>query len=299
MTATAHHPTSPPLVALARQEVRNYLRSRLYWFGAALTALMGGVAVSRPDAHWSTIGDGLLPAAAVGLLGIVVMAGLTRSSDRAAEAAGAVSVGQGTRTLALACAVVVPFVTGLLWFVAAVVGYHLHPPSPSTAPFGDMSDTFVYANMFAQGVMSCVGGPVLGLVIARWLPRRWVAPVVAVALVPVTMVMQPLFSWAESWRHVWWWIHFVAPGGIEGDPERTVQYPGSPYFYIAYLAALCAVGVLVALYRDPEADHHRLRRWIAGAVGVAAVLCGLAITVGPDETLVNPLPSASAAAPRS
>jgi hypothetical protein len=42
------------------------------------------------------------------VLGLVVMFGLARNSDRAAEAAGAVSVPQRTRTLSLATAVVVP-----------------------------------------------------------------------------------------------------------------------------------------------------------------------------------------------
>ena len=49
-----------------------------------------------------------------GVLGLVVMFGLTRRSDRAAEAAGAVAVPERTRTLALACAIVVPFTAAML-----------------------------------------------------------------------------------------------------------------------------------------------------------------------------------------
>ena len=285
---------SPTLAPLARQEISAYLHHKLYWVGAGLLAVVAAIGVLAPDATWSTTGDGIAPAALLGVLGISVMAGLTRNSDRAAEAAGAVSVDQRTRTLALACAVVVPFATALVWYPLAVLGYQLHPPSPRAVPFGSMTDTFVLASMFAEGVTGAVGGPVLGLVIARWWPRRWVAPVVSVVVVLVTMVMQPLFDWAASWRHVWVWIHFYGAGGTDADPDRALRFSGSPYLYIAYLFTLCALGVLVALYRDPEGDRHRLRWQILAVALLAAVLSGLAMTVGPDETLVNPLSSSSA-----
>lgn len=285
---------SPTLAPLARREISAYLHHKLYWVGAGLLAVVAVIGVLAPDATWSTTGDGIAPAALLGVLGISIMAGLTRNSDRAAEAAGAVSVDQRTRTLALACAVVVPFATALVWYPLAVLGYQLHPPSPRAVPFGSMTDTFVFASMFAEGVTGAVGGPLLGLVIARWWPRRWVAPVVSVVVVLVTMVMQPLFDWAASWRHVWVWVHFYGAGGTDADPDRAVRFSGSPYLYIAYLFTLCALGVLVALYRDPEVDRHRLRAQILAVALLAAVLSGLAMAVGPDETLVNPLSSSSA-----
>jgi|RhiMethySRZTD1v2_1073278.scaffolds.fasta_scaffold04003_15 hypothetical protein len=284
----------PTLRTLARKEIGNYLRSKLYWFGAGLLAIVSVVGLTAPDDRFSTVGDGIAPAALIGLFGIVIMASLTRNSDRAAEAAGAVSVGQRTRTLALACAAVVPFATGLLWYVTAVIGYNLHPPAPSGVPFGSMNDMFVYAIMFQEGVTACVGGPILGLVIGRWLPQRWVAPVIAVAIVPITMVMQPLFEWPEHWRQVWIWIHFYGAGGTEEDPDRALRFTGSPYFYILYLAALCVLGVLIALYRDPDADRTGLRKTLAGVAAAAAVLCILAMVVGPNERQVNPVPSPTA-----
>jgi hypothetical protein len=292
MTTTTFTPT---LGCLGRQEMRNYLRSKLFWFGAAVTLFFCFAALAvGSDARFSTSGDGLGTAAAIGLLGIVVMAGLTRNSDRAAAAAGAVAVPQRTRTLALACAVVVPAACGLIWFVCAVIGYQLHPPLPSGAPFGPTSEATVYAQMFEQGVMSCVGGPLLGLLVARWFPHRAAAPVLVIVVVLVTMVMQPLFGWAERPRLAFLWIHFLAPSGGDNDADRLVAHTGSPYFYIAYQAALCVLAVLVAMYRDPEADHRRLRRAIGGVVAAAAVLCALAIVGGPDERVLSPIPSPTA-----
>lgn len=286
--------TVPSFATLARKEIANYLRSKLFWAGATLLVIVSVLGVTEPDERFSTTGDGLAPAALIGVLGIVVMAGMVRNSDRAAAAAGAVAVPQRTRTLALACAVVVPLTAGLLWFASAVVGYHLHPPAPSADAFGPMTDATLYAQMFAQGVMATLGGPLLGLVVGRWLPGRGVAPVLAVVMVLLTIVLQPLFDWAERPRLAWVWIHFHSAGGIEGDPDRAVLHTGSPYFYIAYLAALCVLGVLVAVARDPEADHRRLAVAAGGVVAVALALCALAVAGGPDEVLVDPTPSSTA-----
>jgi hypothetical protein len=291
MTTTA---TESTWSTLARQEIRNYLRSKLFWVGATLTGVLAVLGLLGGDPRWSTTGDGLAPAALIGVLGISIMAGLTRNSDRAAEAAGAVSVGQRTRTLALAAAVVVPATVGLVWFVLAVIGYNLNPPDADAAAFGPVTDEFIYAGMFLEGTMACIGGPVLGLVIGRWFPHRGVAPVVSVVVVLVTMVMQPLFGWAEQWRQVWVWVHYYAPGGVEGDADRAIALTGSPYLHIAYLALLCVLGVLVAMYRDSEADRSGLRKAILGVVGAAAVVCVLAMFGGFDEHQVNPIPSSSA-----
>jgi hypothetical protein len=286
--------TGSTLRNLAHQEIRNYLKSKLFWVGAALTAVTAVIGVAGGDPRWSTTGDGIAPAALIGLLGINIMAGLTRNSDRAAAAAGTVAVGQRTRSLALAAAVVVPATVGLAWFLLALVGYTLNPPDADAAAFGPVTETFIYASMFLQGVMACVGGPLLGLVVGRWLPRRGVAPVVSVVVVLVTMVLQPLFTWAEQWRQVWIWVHYYAPTGVEGDGDRAVALTGSPYLHIGYLTLLCVLGVLVSMYRDTEPDRTRLRTLILGVAGAAAVVCVLAMFGGLDERLPNPIPSSSA-----
>lgn len=276
----------PTLGTLARKEIVRYLRHPVFLVGLGLTIL---VSVRVDDKTSSTL-DGLAPAVGLGLFGMIVMASLTKSSDRAAEAAGSVATDQRTRTLALASAVVVPFGFALLWFVRSVWIYHAVPPEPYAVPFGDVSDTFVYMVMFDEGVLAAVGGPLLGLVIARWIPRRGAAPVAVVLMVLVTILMQGIFEATEQWRQVWPWTHFYGPVGVEGDPDRWVVLTGSPYWYAAYLVALCVIGVLVALYRDEESPRGRLRTVILLAVGVAAVLCVLAMAGGYDETLVNPLP---------
>lgn len=282
---------APAFATLARKEIVRYIKHPLFWIGSVLFALFLVVDTTGPDKWASTTLSGLVPAAVIGLFGMVIMASLTRSSDRAAEAAGAVSTSQRTRTLALATAVVVPFTLGLVWFVIAVLTYQRQPPAPEAVPFGPVGDGFLYATMFAQGVMSCIGGPLLGLVIGRWLPKRGVAPVALVLMVLVTILMQGLFEFTRAWRVVWPWTHFHSPIGVEGDPNRWAVLPGSPYWYVGYQAALCVIGVLVAMLRDPESERRGVVRAVLIAVVVALGLLTLTMIGGYDETLYNPLPS--------
>ena len=278
----------PTLGTLARKEIGRYLRHPVFLVGLALVVLAS--AFGTDDWHSSTL-DGLVPAAGLGLFGLIVMASLTKSSDRAAGAAGTVTTDQRTRTLALAAAVVVPFVFALLWFARTVWIYNVSPPAAEATPFGDVSDTYMYMVMFNQGVLSAIGGPLLGLVIARWIPRRGAAPVAVVLMVLVTILLQGIFESIRYGRLVWPWTHFYGPMGIPDDPNRALVLTGSPYWYAAYLLALCVIGVLVALLKDDESPREGLVKLLAVAGVVAVVLCVLAITGGYQETLVNPLPS--------
>jgi len=280
----------PALTTLARKEIVRYLRHPVFLAGLALTILVSLFV----DGTSSTVLDGLGPAAGLGLFGLIVMASLTKSSDRAAAAAGSVASDERTRTLALASAVVVPFGFALLWFVRSVLIYNSSPPDAKTVPFGPVSDAYIYMVMFDQGVLAAVGGPLLGLVIARWIPRRGATPVAVVVMVLVTILLQGIFESTRSFREFWPWTHFYGPMGVDGDGDRWVVLTGSPYWYGAYLVALCIIGVLVALYRDHESPRGNLRNAIIGVAVVAAVLCVLAMTGGYDETLVNPLASGKA-----
>ena len=114
----------------------------------------------------------------------MVMAGLVRRSDQAQAAAGTVVLSERERTYALASAAVVPFTVGLAFFAWAVWEYHAHPPLDYTMPFGDVGDGWVYAMLFALGTLSTLGGPILGLVVGRWLQFRGAAILGSVGLDP-------------------------------------------------------------------------------------------------------------------
>jgi hypothetical protein len=291
MTADTE-PTTPEFTVgkLARKDIVRYARHPLFLVGLVLTAVP---AILGPPERTSSVLEVIAPAAGVGVFGLIVMASLVRSSDQVAEAAGTVVVDERSRTLALAASIVVPFTAGLMWFAWAVWAYHQYPPPPNGPVFGGVGDGWVYASIFALSVMACIGGPVLGLVVGRWLHFRGAAPVVAVLLVIVTIMLQGIFEPLRYIRVIAPWTYFSGPFGVEGDGDRMMILTGSPQWYVAYLAALCVTGVIVALLHDRENRRNGLFAALAVVVVLAAVFCVLAMTTGMQPAMINPLESSA------
>ncbi len=279
------------LRTLAWREIVQYARSWLFLIGAGGTAALTVAGFVQDDGSSSTMSM-IAPAALLGLLGMIVMANLTARSDRAAEAAGALAVGQSTRTKALAAAACVPVAAALAWFVAAIVQYHVQPAEPWAVPFGPVSDAHVWAVMFALGVVPAASGPIVGLLVARWLRWRGSAVVVAVVVVVVTIVMQGNFQSTWRWHVVWPWTYWYGPvgwGDSGGDGAPWKELPGSPFWWLGYLIALCVLGVLVALYRDPEASSARRRLQIVIVAAVAVATLVATMMTGLPAPVINPL----------
>ena len=280
--------TGSTLGVLARQEIRNYLRHKLFWFGTALMLLLDAVMLLQLDDDPGSSGSYMIaPAALLGVLGLVVMFGLTRRSDRAAEAAGVVAVPERTRTLALAAATVVPFAVALGSFLVAVVVWYLHPPADYVVPPG-IPDAFIHAEQFGDGVVCAIGGPILGLVLARYLPRRGAAPVASVLLVIVTIMLQgSLVGGEQPYRVFWVWTYFLTQRSVDGE-WHLGTLAGNPFIWVLYLLALCALGVVVAVRHDPESDRPRLTRIALGLIALAVVLGVLTMTVGYTDGVISP-----------
>jgi hypothetical protein len=280
--------TGSTLGVLARQEIRNYLKHKLFWFGAALVLLLDVVMLFDLDTDPGSSGSYMIaPAALLGVLGLVVMFGLTRSSDRAAEAAGVVAVPERTRTLALAAATVVPFSVALGSFAVAVVVWYLHPPAGYVVPTG-ISSAFVHAEQFGDGVVCAVGGPILGLVLARYLPRRGAAAVASVLLVIATILLQgSLVGGEQPYRVFWVWTYFLTQRSIDGVWHMGTL-PGNPFIWVLYLVALCALGLVVAVRHDPDSDRVALTRVALALSALVVVLGGLTMTVGFTEAVTSP-----------
>ncbi len=285
MTAVA---MSTTLGQLARQEIRNYLSSKLFWVGFGLATLIVAQTTFLPDAQSKLLGrtfiSGLPIAAGIGVFGINVMAGLTRRSDQLAAMSGSAAVSQRTRTLALACAVVVPAVAAFLLWTVSVAG-DLAWPAEVPRAWDGVGDGFVYSTAFGQGVLGSIGGPLLGLVAARWVYFRGMAPLLSVLVVVATVLLQGWLEFTRSWHEVWIWINFYGPYG-DGD-DNNYLFTGSPYFWDLYLMALCALGVLAAIYRDPETDRRRVAKQFAVVAALAAVMLAASILGGLDHTIIH------------
>lgn len=216
MSTTAHDTAgltrSTVLPSLAAQEIVRYLRHPLFWLGVVLTA---ATCVLGRDPLTSSLLNVIAPAAGLGLFGLIIMSSLARGSDRAAAAAGGVSVPERTRTLALACAAVVPLTAAMGWLTWAVWAYRTTGVPAPGLPFGDVGDGWAYAVLVDLGVLAAVGGPLVGLVLARWTRFRGAAAMAVVVLVLATILMQGLFVPLRTARLVMPWTYFGGPLGVE------------------------------------------------------------------------------------
>lgn len=280
-------PRNAVLWRLAGAETRRYARHPLFIVGVLL-CLLG----LQPEDRTSSFFNVIVPATALGVLGLVATAGMTRNARTLSRSAGAVPVPERTQTAALALACLLPFGVGLAWYAWNVWLFHHYPPIPNGYPFGPVSESWKLAVLFGEGPMAALGGPLLGIVIGRWWPRRGVAPLCAVLLVALVITFQGLIAPLRSVRLFMPWTYFGGQYGVEGDHDRMVIFPGSPQWWVAYLTCLCGLAVVAALWHDPEARTSRLR--MAGAILLAAAVATylLATFTGLDHSLVNPVPSA-------
>jgi hypothetical protein len=131
---------------------------------------------------------------------------------------------------------------------------------------------------------------VLGIAIARWI--AWIAApaLVAVTLIPACILTDGVVQSLRRIRVVMPWTLFGGPDGIRGDAMRTEVLTGSPQWWLVYLACLCALAAIAALWHDRD-QRGRLPVAAATVVVIAAVSVMLAMYGGLDHTLINPLRS--------
>jgi hypothetical protein len=276
------------LVTLARLEARRYALHPLFVLGVLANVYL--CLVQGPDPHTSVMTLTVAPAATIGILGMFVTFSLTRRSDQLATAAGSVPVPERARTMALIIACVVPFAAGLAWWLWAYLTYRHHPPPPNGYPFGPVSHGWIAAVLFGEAPIACLGGPLLGIAIARWID--WIAApaLVAVTLIPACIFTDGIVEPLRRIRVVMPWTYFGGPVGIAGDDMRTFVFTGSPQWWVLYLACLCALAAIAALWHDR--DHRgRLSVTAAAVVVIAVASVLLSMYGGLDHTLINPLRS--------
>lgn len=278
---------APSWLLLARIEMIRYARRPAFLIGTGLTlaALLPYLDPSEPVDELSMIA----PAALIGLLGITLSAQRVWASDRCADAAGSTPVPMATRTMAHLVACLVPFAVGLL-FVAVTYARYLTDPPPANGYAAIMSDDWVAAVWIALGALSCLGGPILGVTVARMTSWRAAPIVVSVALVALAIVFQGLFAPLRRIRVVMPWTYWGGPFGVDGDPQRSLVLSGSPQWYAAYLLVLCGIAGLVALRRDRAWRTSLNAAALVGLVVAACLACLLAMLTGAPDTIVNPLP---------
>jgi hypothetical protein len=264
------------LRALARADARRYARHPLFVIPCAVL-LVSAVADQVQD------NDGTNPmiptmttAFLIGVFGFVAAHRLTTSLRRTRELAGTVPVEQQTRTLSLCLACLVPFTVGIAGAIYMLVTNAISPPDgiPPSAPvawFGDYPAVDVLATLFLMGPLATLGGPLLGVAVARWAPFRGSALLGVVVLVVATSIPAS-DEHGSAVRLASAWPILIDEHVVDGRNLSSTFVPEiEPIWALGWVLSLCGLAVVAALLRDP--GHRRQLLVAGGALTVAAASC--------------------------
>jgi prolipoprotein diacylglyceryltransferase len=278
-TISAYREATPPdarstVRALARVEAKRFARHPLFLLGVAIMLIPMGAVLWQQEVDANPMVGTLFIAFLIGVFGFIVAHRLTTSLLRTRDLAGTTPVGRQQRTLALCLACRVPataggvvaafmLVTGLIW---TPVG---DPVTAHVAWFRDDPAIDVLATLIAMGPVAALGGPLLGVAVARWAPFRGSALIGVVTLVFLTALPSEA---PNPWRVLSVWPILVDEHVNDGGgPIVSSNFmPGvEPIWVLFYLLCLCGLAVVAALLRDP--GHRRPLLGAGAALSVGAV----------------------------
>ena len=259
------------LVPLAARELRRFVLNPVFLFAAVMTMW---VAWSRAGAAVTEIDEvNGYPAVFLGGFGMMAAYWLTRSMRASEPVAGVTPVTRPARTAALCWVAIVPFLCGILALLGFLRTYPL-----SDAAYGPFSPSARIAVLVGQIVVPSLGGPLLGVALGRWVRFPGAAFVLFlvvfgwVQLVTILTISRPDSAPIAVLRLFSPFAFFT----LHADAGVTA-WRGSPWFFIGWQLALCAIAVLVALLRGAEGPVRlRIIRALGVAVVVAAILLVLA-----------------------
>ncbi len=266
----------PMLFALARVEARRFARHPLFLFGTGTVAVLAVIQlVQKSGGGGSPIAAVVVIAFLIGVFGFVVAHRLTTSMRRTADLAGTAPLGRQQRTAALCLACLVPFVVGCVATAFLLVTQIVWTPvgipaSAHVASFRDESDLALVTAILAMAPLATLGGPLLGVAVARWAPFR------GSALVGVVTLLFVCSAAAEA-AHPWnllapWPILYEERAADSGAMTTSWLLPHiSQPWVLGYVLCLCGLAVVAALLRD-RANRRQLL-WTGGVLAVCAVVC--------------------------
>lgn len=273
------------LAGLARIEARRFARHPLFLVGVGLLVVTLVMEVMADPVNPGQMANPIYPAMLLGVFGLVVAARLTRTSSRSLETLGAPPVPERTRTLALALACLVPAAVAAVWTAFSLIWFAAHPPVPEAWWFDTLPASHIVAYHLGAAVVAAYGGPVLGVVIGRWI--RWSgAPIVAaVLLVAVTIMGSGIVEAIRPVRQLFPWTMWY--GGDDGAGADW-YYRGNPAWWLLYVVALSVVGVIAALLHDRDLPRRGLLLAGAAVLAVGLAFSVLSMTTGPREDRLSP-----------
>ncbi len=218
------------------------------------------------------------PAIFLGGFGMMATFWLTRSMRDSEPVVGVTPTTLPARTAALCTVAVVPFLCGLLTLFA-----FLHSYPVGSRLYGAFSLPAQVAVLVGQIVVPSLGGPLLGVAAGRWIRFPGAAFVLFLVIFGwVNLTTVPSLSHPGSLAAAS--LRMFAPFAFftyAGNGAEVTAWRGSPWFFIGWQLALCAIAVLVALLRGAEARVRlRVTRTLQVVLVLAAILLVLAIGGG-------------------
>jgi hypothetical protein len=265
-------------VALAARETRRFVLNPVFLFAVAITvwARLTDAPVSAV-AEIDTVNE--YPAIFLGGFGMMAAFWLTRSMRASEPVVGVTPTTQARRTAALCAVAIVPFLCGCLTLLAFLRSYPVGGPE-----YGAFSPSARIAVLVGQIVVPSVGGPLLGVALGRWVSFPGAAFVLFLVL----------FGWGNLVTILAIWHPDSTPGTVlrlfapfafftysgDGPGAHLMTWRGSPWFFIGWQLALCAIAVLVALLRGAEGPVRAGIIRALGAAGVVAVILLVLASLG-------------------
>ena len=253
--------------ALAARETRRFIVNPVFLFAVAIAGWT--IWAGRDPAVTDIDTVNSYPAIFLGGFGMMATFWLTRSMRASEPVAGVTPVTQPPRTAALCAVAIVPFACGGLALLAFL---HFHPVGDPG--YGAFSPSARVAVLVGQIVVPALGGPLLGVALGRWVRFPGAGFVLFlllygwVSLVTILSMSHPDSAPVAVLRLFAPFAFFT----LHADSGAVTAWRGSPWFFIGWQLALCAIAVLVALLRGAEGPvRARIIRALAIA-GVAAVI---------------------------
>lgn len=284
MTTLAERAAPPArattLRTLARVEARRYARHPLFLIGVALLIYMTATeSYGGFDARSG--GSTFVPAFCLGVLGVFVAHGLTRSMARSTEAVEAAPADGITRTAALCLACLVPGTVALAW-VGTYTAMSMWPAAESAA-----MSTAERAFVYAAAVVYAVGGPLVGVLVGRWTRFPGAGLLAAVSLVGWTVLAigggltMPASRLSNLVRLSG---PFTGWDSSDGPGEPLWIAGGSAAWYLVYITLLCGLAAIAAmLHEASDRQRSRLVRLLVVVAILAGTSLGLAVAADPTR----------------
>ena len=264
------------LAALAARELRRFVVNPVFLFAVVMTAwtTWDGRSVSVTEIDTANP----YPAIFLGGFGMMAAYWLTRSMRDSEPVVGVTPTTLPARTAALCAVAIVPFLCGVLTLFAFL---HFHPAGSRV--YGAFSPPAQVAVLVAQIVIPSLGGPLLGVALGRWVRFPGAAFVLFLVIFGwVNVVTIPSFFHPDSAAFTA--LRLFSPFAFFTYTDNggdVTAWRGSPWFFIGWQLALCAIAVLVALLRGAEGRvRFRVTRTLQIVLVVAAIMLVLAVRGG-------------------